>query len=72
MSLFGKKKDEEKLTGKDALLKKGKDLGLTNLKKSMSVYELEHRIKEREDELAKEQGKHQEKKESKKRGSGEH
>jgi len=79
MGIFGKKKsaedagkEEKKLTGKDALLQKGKDLGLTNLKRSMSVYELEHRIKEREEELAKEKGQHQEKKEPAKRGRGEH
>jgi len=66
------KKSEESKSTKEALLQKGKDLGLTNLKKSMSVYELEHRIKDREDELAKEKGKQQEKKDTTKRGRGEH
>jgi 7-cyano-7-deazaguanine synthase in queuosine biosynthesis len=35
---------------KAELIKKGKELGL-NLKSTMSTYELQHRIKEKEEEL---------------------
>jgi hypothetical protein len=35
------------------LIKRGKELGL-NLKSSMSIYELEHRIKEKEESMKKE------------------
>lgn len=42
LSKKNKSEDDEK---KEALIKEGKELGL-NLEKSMSVYELEHRIAE--------------------------
>jgi len=38
---------------KETLLKEGKELGL-NLKKTMSVYELEHRIKDAKEKLPEE------------------
>jgi hypothetical protein len=43
----GKKSEEDEK--KEELIKKGKELGL-NLEKSMSIYELEHRIAEAEGE----------------------
>ena len=43
----GKKSEEDEK--KAELIKKGKELGL-NLEKSMSIYELEHRIAEAEGE----------------------
>lgn len=43
----GKKSEEDEK--KEELIKKGKELGL-NLEKSMSIYELEHRIAEAESE----------------------
>ena len=43
----GKKSEEDER--KEELIKKGKELGL-NLEKSMSIYELEHRIAEAEGE----------------------
>lgn len=45
MSWLSKKKKSEDDEKKEALIKEGKELGL-NLEKSMSVYELEHRIAE--------------------------
>lgn len=38
---------------KTDLIKRGKELGL-NLKSSMSIYELEHRIKDKEESMKKE------------------
>jgi len=54
---------------KDELIKRGKELGL-NLSKSMSLYELEHRIKDAED--AKKSPKAEEKKSTKKARGGEY
>lgn len=50
--LSKKSKSEEELK-KEELIKEGKELGL-NLEKSMSVYELEHRIAEKKAEGKKE------------------
>jgi len=54
---------------KDELIKRGKELGL-NLKKTMSNYELEHRIKEAEE--AQKSPKSEEKKSPKKARGGEY
>ena len=53
--LSKKSKSEEELK-KEELIKEGKELGL-NLEKSMSVYELEHRIAEKKAEGKKEPAK---------------
>lgn len=45
MSWLNKGKKSEEDEKKEALIKEGKELGL-NLEKSMSVYEMEHRIAE--------------------------
>ena len=49
MAWLSKKKKSEEDEKKEELIKKGKELGL-NLEKSMSIYELEHRIAEAEGE----------------------
>jgi uncharacterized small protein (DUF1192 family) len=56
---------------KAELIKEGKEIGL-NLKDSMSVYELTHRIKEKKAELEAEKEKSAPKKATKARISGEH
>lgn len=45
MAWLSKKKKSEEDEKKEALIKEAKELGL-NLEKSMSVYEMEHRISE--------------------------
>ena len=45
MGWLSKKKKSEEDEKKESLIKEGKELGL-NLEKSMSVYEMEHRIAE--------------------------
>jgi hypothetical protein len=45
MGWLSKKKKSEDDEKKEELIKEGKELGL-NLEKSMSIYELEHRIAE--------------------------
>ena len=49
MGWLSKSKKSEEDERKEELIKKGKELGL-NLEKSMSIYELEHRIAEAEGE----------------------
>ena len=49
MGWLNKRKKSEEDEKKEELIKKGKELGL-NLEKSMSIYELEHRIAEAEGE----------------------
>ena len=49
MGWLSKKKKSEEDEKKESLIKEGKELGL-NLEKSMSIYELEHRIAEAEGE----------------------
>jgi len=49
MGWLSKSKKSEEDEKKEELIKKGKELGL-NLEKSMSIYELEHRIAEAEGE----------------------
>lgn len=53
MSWLSKKSKSEEDLKKEKLIKEGKELGL-NLEKSMSIYELEHRIAEKKAESKKE------------------
>jgi uncharacterized small protein (DUF1192 family) len=56
---------------KEQLILEGKELGL-NLNKKMSVYELEHRIKDRKAEIEKENGTEVKEKKSTTKRSGEY
>jgi len=56
---------------KAQLIKEGKEIGL-NLKETMSVYELEHRISEKKAEIEKSKTKATPEKKTRARVSGEH